>query len=131
MEIFVTILKYFVFGSLSFIGLCAIIIPICLFFENRFISFKRFYRAARSWNRYKITRSEHLFGFHWWDKGYQYDYQPLARDERHAMKRYFRWYRKTYKQRAKGDLKNLHETTSEWGVYKVENLKTGEKTFFN
>lgn len=130
MEIFKTLFAFFFFGSLAFIGLSAIVIPACLIYEYRFLSFKRMLKFARKWHRYEITKTSNMFGIYSWEKNYVSSYTPLARNPEHALERYFRHYYRKNKEKATGSVISPCETTYEWATYMVKDITTGYKTYF-
>lgn len=130
MEFFKTLFAFFFFGSLAFIGLSAIVIPACLIYEYRFLSFKRMLKFARKWHRYEITKTSNMFGIYSWEKNYVSSYTPLARSPEHALERYFRHYYRKNKEKATGSVNSLFETTYEWATYMVKDITTGYKTYF-
>ena len=130
MEFFKTLFAYFFFGSLAFIGLSAIVIPACVIYEYRFLSFKRMLKFARKWHRYEITKTSNMFGIYSWEKNYVSSYTPLARNPEHALERYFRHYYMMYKENASGSMNSPCETTYEWATYMVKDITTGYKTYF-
>lgn len=131
MEFFNTLVGYFLVGTIAFIGLCSIVIPACLIYDSKFISFKRMLKAARKWHRYEITQSSNMFGIYSWEKNFVSTYTPLAKNPEHALKRYFRHYYRKNKESASGSINSLYETTFEWAKYMVKDLTTGYKTYFH
>lgn len=130
MEFFKTLFAFFFFGSLAFIGLSAIVIPACLIYEYRFLSFKRMLKFARKWHRYEITKTSNMVGIYSWEKNYVSSYTPLARNPAHALERYFRHYYRKYKEKATWSMYSPCETTYEWAKYMVKDITTGCKTYF-
>jgi len=130
MELFTTFLGWFFIGLLVFIGLSAIVIPACLIYDSRFLSFKRMLKFARKWHRYEITRSSNMFGIYSWENNSVSSYTPLARNPAHALERYYRHYHRRYKERATGSMRSPCETTYEWAKYMVKDITTGYKTYF-
>lgn len=131
MEIFNTLFGCFFFGLLVFIGLCSIVIPVCLIYDYRFLSFKRMLKFARKWHRYEITKTSNMFGIYSWEKNYVSSYTPLAKNPEHALERYFRHYYRKNKERASGSMNSPCETTYEWAKYMVKDITTGYKTYFH
>ncbi|MBO7696427.1 MAG: hypothetical protein J6T10_27630 [Methanobrevibacter sp.] len=131
METLAIIIGWFGIGCMA---LFALLIPIfigCIYFDHHYISFKSLFRKSRKWHRYSIAQTSRMFGFFSWEENYTFKYKPLAENAEHAMKRYFRWYQKHYKERAKGSLASLRETTYDWATYLVTDLTTGDKTYFH
>ena len=131
MDFFTTLVGCFFFGSLAFIGLSAIVIPACVIYEYRFLSFKRMLKFARKWHRYEITKTYNMFGIYSWEKNYVSSYTPLAKNPEHALERYFRHYYRKNKENASGSRNSPCETTYEWAKYMVKDIKTGYKTYFH
>lgn len=103
-----------------------------LIIDNRWIRRKRFRRLRnefKNYDRYEIYRSETQFGFDFYRPGYKSSYMPLAGSPEQALKRYFNWYRRVFKEEADRFDREHRPTDSEWGFYKVINLRTGFKTY--
>ena len=91
--------------------------------------FRRLKNEFKNYDRYEIYRSETLFGFDFLRPGYKSSYTPLASSPEQALKRYFNWYRRVFKEEADRFDMEHRPTDSEWGFYKVINLRTGFKTY--
>lgn len=103
-----------------------------LIIDNRWRRRRRFRRLKaefKNYDRYEIYRSETLFGFDFFRPGYKSSYTPLASSPEQALKRYFNWYRRVFKEEADRFNREHWPTDSEWGFYKVVNLRTGFKTY--
>lgn len=131
MELLGSFLGWLFVGIITFIGLCAIVIPACLIYDSMYLSFKSFLKEARKWHRYEITKSSNMFGIYSWEKNYVSSYTPLANNPTHALKRYFRHYYRKYKECATGSMNSPCETTYEWARYMVKDITTGYKTYFH
>lgn len=129
LEILLTVVGVFIgVLSLGFI----IIVSIDLIQYNRWTrrrGFRRLRNEFKNYDRYEIYRSETQFGFDFFRPGYKSSYTPLAGSPEQALKRYFNWYRRIYKEEADRFNREHRPTDSEWGFYKVINLRTGFKTY--
>lgn len=130
MELFTTLVGCFFIGSFVFIGIFAIVIPACLIYDSKFLSFKRMLKFARKWHRYEITKTSNMFGVYSWEKNFVSSYTPIAKNPAHALERYFRHYYRKYKEKATGSMYSPCETTYEWAKYMVKDITTGCKTYF-
>lgn len=128
MELFTTLVGCFFIGSFAFIGIFAIVIPACLIYDSKFLSFKRMLKFARKWHRYEITKTSNMFGIYSWEKNFVSSYTPIAKNPAHALERYFRH---TIIERASGSMNSPCETTYEWAKYMVKDITTGCKTYFH
>lgn len=70
---------------------------------------------------YRITASAMMFG----PPFYEAKHTCKAYNLQHATKRYFRWYRRKYKEISDHEGQASSETKSKWGHLKVVNTKTG------
>ena len=117
-------------GIVSFAVFIAFSIDLII--DNRWSRRRRFRRLKnefKNYDRYEIYRSETLFGFDFLRPGYKSSYTPLAGSPEQALKRYFNWYRRVFKEEADRFDREHRPTDSEWGFYKVINLRTGFKTY--
>lgn len=120
----------------AFIGVVSfgvfIVLSIDLILDNRWTrrrAFRRLRNEFKNYDRYEIYRSETQFGFDFFRPGYKSSYTPLASSPEQALKRYFTWHRRVYKEEADRFNKEHRLTDSDWGFYKVINLRTGFKTY--
>lgn len=90
--------------------------------------FSKLRAAVKTWDVYEIRRSEHLFGSFW--ESDRPIYVVRAASPKHAMERYFRYYRQKYNEYSDYDNKILHETTYGWGVFQVKNTRSAWKTYY-
>ena len=131
MELLGSFLGWFFLGMVAVVGLCAIMIPACLIYDSKFLSFKRMLKFARKWHRYEITKTSNMFGVYSWEKNFVSSYTPIAKNPAHALERYFRHYYRKYKEKATGSMHSPCETTHEWAKYMVQDIITGYRTYFH
>ena len=108
--------------------IASLIIGTILVKRDKKKAFHRLREAVESWDVYEIRRSTKLFGV-FWDSDRPI-YVVRAARPKHAMERYFRNYRKKYKEYNDYDNKILRETTYGWGVFQVKNTRSAWKTYF-
>ena len=79
MELLGSFLGWFFLGMVAVVGLCAIMIPACLIYDSKFLSFKRMLKFARKWHRYEITKTSNMFGVYSWEKNFVSSYTPTRK----------------------------------------------------
>lgn len=108
--------------------IASLIIGTILVKRDNNTAFHRLREAVANWDVYEIRRSAKLFGS-FWDSNRPI-YVVRAASPNHAMKRYFRHYRRRYNEYNDYDNTTLRETTYEWGVFQVKNTRSAWKTYF-
>ena len=108
--------------------IASLIIGTILVKRDNNTAFHRLREAVENWDVYEIRRSNKLFGL-FLDSNRPI-YVVRAASPKHAMKRYFRHYRRRYNEYNDYDNTTLRETTYEWGVFQVKNTRSAWKTYF-
>lgn len=125
---------YYTFMTLAIISL--LIIPVIWVIELiiekslwcRAIVFNKLRKKYETMDSFEITKSDHQFG-------YFYNAQPCkiikAYNPEHALQRYLSFYKRKYKKYNELDKKEIYETSSRWGIYKVTNTRTKFSNYYH